>query len=178
MPAKTKTKVEATQMDSWEAVNAALGRLGKIEPEVVRLQARADEIIARTQERYGNEIEPLQKEIASLGKGLGEFIHAHRAELSPEGDGKYRDLPNGRVELRLFPPRLATLSRVTWDMVVERIAELPARLRARFIRVKETLDKDELKAAIQAGDVSEEQRSALGVAIAQDETPYYEVVRR
>ena len=178
MSAKTKTKIEAAMMTSWDDVNAALACLGKIEPQVTRLQNRADEIMARTQERYAKEIVPLQAEIASLAKGIGEFVHAHRKDLTADGDGKFRDLPNGRVELRLSPPRLATLSRVTWDMVVERIAELPQRLRARFIRVKETLDKDELKVAIISGDVSEEQRSALGVAIAQDETPYYEVVGR
>lgn len=165
-------------MDSWEAVNAALARLGKIEPEVARIQASADKAIAHIQDRCSEQISPIQAEIASLSKGIGEFVHAHRKELSAQGEGKYRDLPNGRVELRLSAPRLATLSRVTWEMVMERIAELPSRLRARFIRVKESLDKDELKAAIQSGEVTEEQRSALGVAIAQDETPYYEVVGR
>jgi len=173
MSAKTKTKVAAKQMKSWDDVDAALARLGKIEPLVAKFQNRADEIIAQVQARYADQIAPLQKEIEALGRGIGDFVHANRKDLSADGDGKHRDLRNGRVELRLSPPRLATLSRITWDMVKERIAELPTRLRSRFIRTKESLDKDELKAAIQSGAVSDEQRSALGVAIAQDETPYY-----
>lgn len=171
----TKTNAKKPVFDSWDAVNGALTQLSRLESEVARLQGRLDGGIAKLQQRYTPEIEPLQKEIKVLGEAVLDHVDDHRADLSEDGDRRSRYLAAGRVGLYLAKARLATMSKVTWDKVLDRIGELPARLRSKLIRTKEAPDKDAIKDAIESGEISEEQRRALGVSIIQDEKAFYEL---
>jgi len=170
--AKTKLRM----LESWEALDEVLAELAQLEPAHAKLAARRDDVIARLTARYDEKIEPLWARIIMLRAALGVFVLAHSGDLSPDGDRRSRDLSHGRVGLYLSPPRLATIGRRKWATVLERIQELPARLRDRFLRQPEPkLDKDELQAAIREGDISDEQRRELGVDIRQDDIAYYQL---
>jgi len=163
------------KLHSWDEVDQALARLGIIEPEVARLQAQMDAMIAGTRERYDREIAPLQREIKALVPAVGDFVMAHRSELSPDGEKRSRQLSHGKVGLYLTPPRLQTIGRTTWKRVLELIFELPLRVHARLVRTTRELDKEGIKEAIETGLLSEEQRCQIRVAIGQDEIAYYEL---
>jgi len=172
----SKPKAKSRTLHSWEAVDQVLAELAQLDPAHRKLAARRDEAIARLSARYDEKLAPAAAEIAGLGAAVGEFVLTHSGDLSPDGDRRSRDLSHGRVGLYLSPPRLATIGRLKWDTVLERIRELPAHLRHRFLRHPDPkLDKDELQAAIRDCDISEEQRRALGVDIRQDEIAYYEL---
>jgi len=172
MPKTSSKKVELT---SWEGVNAALLRIKQLEANVASLQGSLDGGIAELQQRYSPQIEPFEQEIEGLSAALGDFVFAHRKELSQDGHRRSRVLKGGRVGLAFSPPRLATLSRVTWKKVLDTAEALPARLRAMVIRTKPEINKNALRTAIEDGTIDEEQRQILGVAVVRDESAYYEL---
>jgi len=174
MATATKTATKQT-LETWEAVNAALLRIKQTEADVARLQGRLDNGTAKLQQRYSPQIDPLQQELKELAEAVGDFVFAHRRELSQDGEARSVLLEAGRVGLRLSPAKLTIPKKLTWAKVLDAIKEMPPRLRDKLIRTKETLDKDALTAAIEGGAIDEDQRRILGVSLTQDEIAYYEL---
>jgi len=172
---KTATKQQTKPLESWEAVNAALLRIKQTEADVARLQGRLDNGAAKLQQRYSPQIDPLQADLKELAESVGDFVFAHRRELSQEGESRSVLLEAGRVGLRLSPTKLTIPKKLTWAKVLEAIREMPKSLRNKLIRKKETLDKDALMTAIEEGVIDENQRRILGVSLTQDEIAYYEL---
>jgi len=171
----TATKQQTKPLETWEAVNAALLRIKQTEADVARLQGRLDKGTANLQQRYSPQIDPLQADLKELAEAVGDFVFAHRKELSQEGESRSVLLEAGRVGLKLSPAKLSIPKKLTWAKVLDAIKEMPKSLREKFIRTKETLDKEALMAAIEKGAVDEDQRRILGVSITQDEIAYYEL---
>ena len=162
-------------LHSWEAVDAALARLSKLQPQVARLQARLEAGLALVKERHQRQLASLAEETEALRAAIGDFLRSHRAELVQNGGRKSRQLSYGRVGLHLSPPKLTTTGRTTWEKVLERVVRLPPPLRQKLMRTRELLDREALKKAIASGELPPEQRKALGVRIEQQEQPYYDL---
>ncbi len=172
---KTATKQQTKPLESWDEVNAALLHIKRAEADVARLQGRLDNGTAKLQQRYSPQIDPLQDELKATAEAVGDFVFAHRKELSQEGASRSVLLEAGRVGLRLSPAKLSIPKKLTWAKVLDCIRELPKSLRDKLIRKKEALDKEALMDAIEDGAIDEDQRRILGVSIIQDETAYYEL---
>ena len=172
---KTATKKKPKPLESWAAVNAALLRIKENEANVARLQGRLDNGMAKLQQRYSPQIDPLQTDLKELAEAVGDFVFVHRKELSEDGGARSVLLEAGRVGLRLSPPKLTIPKKHTWAKVLDVIREMPKSLRDKLIRTKETLDKDALTAAIEDGVIDEDQRRKLGVSLTQVEIAYYEL---
>jgi phage host-nuclease inhibitor protein Gam len=170
----TKT-AKQRQLKSWDEVDEALGRLSRLEPTQKALEADLETEIARIKQRYAAEMEPLEKEIAPLVAAVGDFVMDHRDDLDEAGEKRSRQLQHGVVGLQYGRPALKTVGKRTWAKVVEQILDLPAALRRKCLRIKQDPDKEAIKAAIESGEIDEEQRRLLGVAVMREETAYYQL---
>jgi phage host-nuclease inhibitor protein Gam len=85
---------------------------------------------------------PLQEQLAELERGVQAFAEGHRDDLTQGGRTKSVKLTSGELQWRMTPPELVVSSKVK---VATIIATLKRRGLARFVRVKEELDKQALK---------------------------------
>lgn len=168
MPKSASQKVE---IKSWADANAILAELKGVEAEHDRLVARRDGGIAKIKKRYGSDIGDRAAEVKAIQSGLFDFLADHRDEMD---DKRSRALPNGVVSLRWGPPKLVTLSRVTFEKVLERARALPSHVRALFLIEEPKLDKKDLQTAIRDGSIDPAQRRKLGVDVIQEEYVYYD----
>jgi len=108
-----------------------------------------------------------QKEILET---LESFFIAH--EDDPEVKGKTYDGAFGKCGLRMTPPSVKPIGKMSWERVFNRIVELG--YKAKFLRPliasKDDIDREMLA----SGKVDEATRKAIGVKLHQEERFWYE----
>jgi len=166
---KTATK---EHLRTWEDVDRALLALARAETTLSRLESDRDEAISNAREAYKESAESHSDNAKELREQIAEFMLSHEAEL---GDKRSKRLEHGMLFLRRTPPKIATMSRVTWQRVLEVALTLPKRVRDRIVETTQALKKGELKQMLQADELKEEYRKALGVRIDQGDEVYYEL---
>jgi phage host-nuclease inhibitor protein Gam len=76
----------------------------------------------------------------------------------------------GVIGFRRGQKKLATMSKITWDMVLQKIkTAMP-----RYIRTKEEVDREKLLADVKTGVVPALDLSAVGLKIVEDDAFYFE----
>lgn len=164
--------VEPKQYESWDDVDRALARLGKIEPEREEESGKLKQLIQATKDEFEPRISRLDGEIAAITEGLRVFVVAHKVDL---GEARSMSLKHGSIGLRFSPPKLVTLGKTTWVKVLELIGDLPTALRKRFLRISEEVDKKAIKEAIEQGAVPDDLRRQIKVDLIQEEQVTYEL---
>lgn len=164
-----KAKTKARSFRSWPAVNAVLPELKTVEADLKALEAKAAAAIAAVKARHTDEIADLKAQSEEIRAGIFNFCADHRDDLS---ETRSRILDNGTVQLRWGPPKLTTLSKITWEKVLTRALELPAQIQALFIERDPSIDRRALQKAIADGGIADETRRQLGVDLIQDEYVY------
>ena len=168
-------KAAVIELESWDDVDRLLSKLGKKEPELTSLESELSSGIQGLKDKHTPKIKTLRTDVEAARESITDFVLAHKSDLTEDG-GKTKVLDHGTISLRFGKPSLETVGRTTWAQVLERvIALLPPRLKTKFIRTKEELEKDAIKDAIAGGELPEDKRKALGIALVQAETVYYEL---
>ena len=167
------TKTPAAKVyESWDSVDPALARLGKIEPQAQEEKAKLKALIQETKNEFEPRIKRLDDEIDAIRDGLTSFVLANKRDL---GDARSMSLKHGSIGLRLSPPKLVTLGKATWGKVLELIQDLPTALRKRFIRIDEDVDKKAVKDAIESGQLDDVTRRQIKVDLIQEEQVVYDL---
>jgi len=166
---KQKPEIKPQKYSSWLQINVALAELKAARADHDRVSAKLDERLAAAQIAYGDDAEQKAIQIQCIEQGIEAFLHERRDELMGEAGNRSLELENGRVGLRWGPPKLVTMSKVTFEKVLDRALSLPARLRDLFVKEAPSLDKKALLKAIREDAITEEVRRVLGVDARQEE---------
>ena len=139
-PIKAPAAMCRVPQDRQEAVNMIAG-IGAAQREREGLKREMDEQITALREKYDALMAPAVESIKALSQGVHVWAEAHRDELTQHGKTKTANLMTGEVRWRTTPPSVKAVR------VKEAIEELKARhLAARFLRVKEEINKEAILA--------------------------------
>jgi phage host-nuclease inhibitor protein Gam len=116
--------------------------------------------------------EPLQEVDRDLEKNLA-LVQAW-AESNPDdfGDRKSIETQHGTIGFRTGTPKLKTITRWKWDMVLEALKSLG--WGKDYVRVEESINKDGLLRAHSAGFVTDAGLRQAGCQVVQEESFYVE----
>lgn len=125
---------------SREEAAEAIAEIGRQQRERERIQTEMNEELAVVKERYERvAAEPAQR-IRELSAGVRAYCEAHRDELTQGGRTRTVALMSGSVKFRQRPPKVSVRG---GDAVLGALRRLGL---TRFIRVKETVNKEALLA--------------------------------
>lgn len=135
---KTRTKrVAVAAPQSLEDARDWLRQFGERSREAEAIKLGMNDQISRIKEEAENKASPVKDELTRLETGIHAWAEANRVELTRKS--KTVDLGVGTVRWRQRPPSV----RIT-GKAADLLARLKAMGFARFIRVKEEINKDAL----------------------------------
>lgn len=138
---------------SREEAAGMIARLGVLRREIARTEADLNDEIAALKTSAEKAVAPLSEEADALTEGVKTWCEANRSRLTDGGKTKTADLGTGTISWRLRPPSV-TVRGV--DTVIDALKALGF---SRFVRVKEEVNKDAMRAE---ADVA---RTVPGVSI-------------
>jgi phage host-nuclease inhibitor protein Gam len=154
---------------SLEECSRAMGDLVVAQTQLEGLVAERDQEVARIQTRFEKSIDTAKTQAGALKQALEDYYYAHIPEIEKDGR-KSIDLANGRMGRRMHPEALKPLNRSwTWARILDL---MKVQFGNRFLRVKEELDRDLIKAELAAEELKQ-----LGLKLEADETFYVEPAR-
>lgn len=143
MASKTRIKTDAVQHpvpQTRDEVIAAIATIGGQQRERDRIQATMNDELAAVRERYEAEAKPFADKISALTKGVQLYCEAHRQQLTRDGKVKNHTFASGEVKWRMRPKSVVLRG---GDAIIDALKSLKL---ARFIRVKEEVNKDAILA--------------------------------
>ena len=132
--ARRRVSAEDTVLKSWDECDAAVREIGEHDARIASAEAKLTKTINELREQAESTIRPWKENRKRLDREVREFCEVRRADF--EGR-KSRELNFGTVGWRR-----STTVRV--KKVAETIKELKSRAMHRFIRTKESVNKDAL----------------------------------
>lgn len=174
-----KIRVQSTDVKvlSWDGVEKALAEIAIAKQKIVSEQATYNEQEQTRRARLTEKHAPLQESIKERERAITEFRKTHRDDF---GTQKTRELQHGLASFRLGTPKVEKYGARVWDDVLKLVrASDNAQT---LIRVKEELDKEEVlaqhalfKRSSGKFGLSDEQLSAIGMRVVQEEMFHYEL---
>ncbi|SMF94326.1 Mu-like prophage host-nuclease inhibitor protein Gam [Methylomagnum ishizawai] len=156
-----RKRIEGTQLNSWDDVDATLRQIGEIDRDLGLIEAGANETIDRAKAEAKAGSLPLQERKAGLELAIKEFCEAHRHEFAK---AKTKQMVFGSVGYRL-----------STKVLVKRVADTLQALKDLkldgCIRTKEEIDKEALK------NLDTETLVTVGAAIKSENIFGYEIDR-
>lgn len=137
---RTKTKaltIPAPQ--STDDCSRAIWRLGTLQRERQRIEADMNDRLAAIKEESEAKAKPIGEEISALARAIQAFCEAHRPALT-DGKVKYHRFGAGEINWRRRPPKVTVRGAATVIAALKRLGL------ARFIRVKEEINKEAMLA--------------------------------
>ena len=166
-----KAKVDET---TREQVNARLKRLGQKVIEFDEKQNAMQLQINEVKARYAGELEGRAETIRRLTQELRLAVEDSREKLLPK-TRKSLSLLFGKVGFRMQGENVETAPGVTEERAA---LNLQSRHLPQFIRISMKPDKNALKAALKAGEISRQILKQIGlVVVPAGEDFYYEIDR-
>lgn len=160
---------------SLEDCNAAMRRIALLDIELEKISGECDAEITKAKSAAGRRSKSKAEQKAQLVADLALYCGAHKVELTAAG--KTVEMLFGRVGWRLSPPALKIAKgvkvggkRATWDGLVALVKE---KLGDAYVRVEESVAKDEIKKA----EFDADELLAAGLVIYQDDEWFYEIDR-
>jgi phage host-nuclease inhibitor protein Gam len=164
MAKKTTSK---TSLKNWSDVDEQLRIIAVKDAFIAKKEAEMNAAILKVQKQFEQETADARASKVAAEKEIELFCHEHRDEFV---DSKTKVLNYGLVAFRLSTPKLNVLKGFTWDSVIKLLKKFKME---DFIRVKEEVDRDAVKAKI----TEPKDLAAIGLAITQSENFYYETFK-
>ena len=142
---------------SLEEAAEFIGRIGKEQREIDRIQNELNKAVEKLKSESMSETQGHEVNISKLFEGLFVFGQSHRDELTEDGKKKTVEVPTGIFGWRMTPPA------VSLKNVKQILKELVKRRLKQFIRVKREVDKE---AMLKEPELA---ASVKGVSIGQHE---------
>lgn len=143
MTKRTRLKSPAAALAAPQSAAEADGfirRIGAAQRDRDRLRAEMNGRLAEIKAEYETRAAPFKAEIEDRAKGVQTFCEANRDELTQSGKVKSHTFAAGAVNWRRRPPRVGVRGTAA---VIERLKALKL---ARFLRVKEEINKEAMLA--------------------------------
>jgi phage host-nuclease inhibitor protein Gam len=156
-------------VDTREEAEACLGEIATLTLEQRRLQTDMDGLITAAREKFEEPLGTIADQIKARQDHLLSW-----ASASPELflDKKSLEMTHGVIGFRTGTPKLKTLAKRTWDIVLD---TLKAAGKLQWVRTKEEVNKEKILSDFAQNLVTPEELKPLGVAVVQDEAFYVEV---
>lgn len=143
-----RKRIEGTQLQSWDDVDAALSQIGQADRELRLIESAANEQIEGIKQAMKDHAQPTLDRKAALELSVKEYCDANRAEFAKV---KTKTLTFGEVGYR-----------VSTKIMIKRVAETMQALKdlafTLCIRTKEEPDKEAMKT------LTDEQLAEVGAA--------------
>jgi phage host-nuclease inhibitor protein Gam len=170
-----RSKKPKSSLRSIDDCNRAMREIALYEIEIEKIQGECDEAVNTALARAHRLAKPRLERKHALIADLAAYCEEHKDALTV--GGKTVEMLFGRFGWRLSPPALKIAKgfkvdgkKATWEALVALVKE---KLGAAYIQVKETVKRDEIKAA----GFDDGELLAAGLAIEQDDEWWYEVDR-
>lgn len=165
---KTRITTKSIGLRSRAALDQAVDQVSVLTTKIRILEAKRDKRLQAVREEHGAEITAAIEQRDALLTVAEAYVPEHRDEIFADG-GKTASTALATFGLRLGQPTLRPINRRwTWAKILDAVKEAYG---ARFIRAKEELDKDAIKAQLgdNAGDLAK-----VGCTIEQTEAFWVE----
>lgn len=162
-----RLKTKTTGLRTRAAFDRAINEIAEIAVRLRQLEADRDERIQAIREETDPAIQTTRDRRDALLTLAEDYALDNRYDLFPKGKSAATSL--AEFGLRIGQPTLKTLNRRwTWIKVMQAVKDLHS---GRFIRTKETLDKEAIRAQL-GGDPT--QLAVIGCRIEQTESFWVE----
>ncbi len=169
--AKQKPKVDQeTTIKDWQEADNLLLEIGTADQNIKKMTAEMNLKLNAIHEKYDSALDELKADKIGKERNLQLFCEEHRDEFTD--DSKSKKLSFGIVSFRLGTGALKTLKGWTWKSVEEYIKKFK-NLKEKYLVVKTTLNKEEMKASMNKNELAK-----VGCYIHQEENFYYECFER
>jgi len=142
---------------SLEEAAEFIGRIGKVQREIDRIQTELNEKVEKLKVQAMAEVKPREESISQMTEGLFIFAESQREVLTDGGKRKTVEVPTGLFGWRLTP---FSVSLHDIKKVINSIKSLGLH---RFLRIKEEVDKE---AMLKEPEIA---KTVKGVTISQRE---------
>jgi phage host-nuclease inhibitor protein Gam len=156
---------------TWDEVDLALRGLASLDTVIEGERNDMNRECQNIKERYGARIkaqEDQKKEVLEL---LERFFVAH--ETDSEVKGKTYESNFGKCGLRMTPPAVKPIGRMTWERVLTRIIDLG--WAKKYLRPLVHTIKDINRELLASKEVDDITRKEVGVKLHQEERFWYEI---
>ncbi len=154
----------APLLDSFEAVDRSIRRIGQIDSLVRTHEAKFQQIVDKEKERLVSNTSGLMEEKKRLEKDIQDFAEYYMDRF--EGK-KSRKLNFGLIGFRKTT-KLVTVKGWTWNRVVGKLEELKLFV---FLKIHKSVDKE----AVKNSGRTEQELKTWGVQIETEDEFFYEV---
>ncbi len=155
---------------TWDEVDALLSELASLDSAIDDHTNTMHRKCQEIKELHGGYIKACDSDKKEIAEVLEAFFIAH--EDDPEIKGKTYEGPYGKCGLRMTPPSVKPIGKMTWERVLTRIIDLgwaKKYLRPLIHSIKD-IDR-ELLASEKIDDIT---RREIGVKLHQEERFWYE----
>lgn len=157
---KTKPSIETTA-----DLEITIDEVARLEVSLRAREARRDKAIQLVRNEHDGPVEDIKKRIKALTKLAETYCLARRSEVFP-GKNKSASSALAKFGFKDGNPTLALLNRKwTWDMVLTTLKSIDP---IKFVRTKEEVDKDTLKAS----KLTDAELAAIGLRLDSTERFY------
>jgi phage host-nuclease inhibitor protein Gam len=173
----TRAKKPAPAFETLSDCDDALRRIALLDIELEKIEGDCNWVIAAAKRDAERAAKSKVEQRARLVAELELFFEAHKRELTHDHANRTVELLYGQAGWRLSPPALKIArgvkiggKRATWAGLVALVKE---KLGIEYVRVEESVKKDEIKAA----GFDDDELLAAGLAVQQDDEWWFEVDR-
>jgi phage host-nuclease inhibitor protein Gam len=160
------SRIKASSFAQRSEFDAAVDRIATLQVKLRILEGKRDKAIQAIRDDHGPVIDEVSDELKSLVVMAEKYAETHRGEILPAGR-KSAESALALFGWRIGNPRLVLLNRKwSWESVLQ---SCKSAFEGRFVRTKEEVDKDALKAQL-----DDKQLAQIGCRIEQTEAFYIE----
>lgn len=159
MAKRVKPK-QSAPVNNWQEADETIRSVGELQDEICQAQASAKARINAIKEALADEVKDRQALIDYYTRGLEQFAAEHSDEFRP---AKSKQLNYGKLGWRKSTK--VRIKKTTLELAKK---ILPARLRKKLIKVKETVSKDAVR------ELTEEQASAIEARVEEKDVFFVE----
>lgn len=156
---------------TWDEVDALLSDLAAIDSAIEKRETERDRECQEIKEKHGKHIKNNEAIKKLVLENLESFFIKH--EDDSEVKGKTFEGAYGKCGLRMTPPSVKPIGRMTWERVLSRILELG--YKTKLLRPVVHTIKDIDREMLATEKVTDDLRKEIGVKLHQEERFWYEV---
>ena len=155
-----RKQIKKTTIKTFDDANTKLAELKITEAQIQQIEAELNIKRTELEQEYADRIDSLKEQKLLLQTDVELFAEANKDQLHEK---RSWTLFHGDFGFRQSQ-KLSTLPKFTWQKVLDSVKHLGGKYLV-YIRLKEEIAKDELKADIQQGAVTALDANKIGVKI-------------
>lgn len=155
---------------SYEEVNAKLYEKAQIEHRIAKEESAMNSRIEKIKNEFDEKTSDDRAKKAVIDQQIEDFLIANKTDFI---EVRKKNLTHGTVGFQTTPPKVTFLNRkYNEDTVIELLKKI---FKGKFVRSKETIDKDEILSSIAQNELTDQKLAAVGLKVDQGEKTVIEI---